>query len=846
MESALYSIGYSVLNDAISRQVPFAAVQNAAGVFITATTTSVQYALYERAVLLQGENPSDLLPNPSGNAPSLINPSAPRAYPISGFSYLYILANTTRANQTCAARRALVDLVLFFLYSDSLASLASLASFNTVPDLLRIAWQLETVITQSVRCPDGTLAGGSVDGQNASVLLLLGAVVASSVLDLAATSFSSDASTSVSVTYSPNCTQSAIAALVAQLGAQDVPASVAISSQIGSTQSNTMRQAAITALPLALVPVVPVFNLGSNITKLVLSTALLGDMYAGAVTYWNDSRIAQLNPSVAALLPSVPITLSEVHPADVLNPTANYEATSVFVQTLFRESESFSACFASQASNSSSSGSSPWWSWSFAAQALPSCASFGATRWVYAVSETALAGLVLDQPYSLGFSMLGSVGQTSVAQLQTESGVLSLQTPNFTSLDACLAINTTTSTSAHELAGVCATVVSSACWPFTATLSLLTPSSFESTSTAQQQASTCSQGQQLQELIAFLDQPDITATASSSGLLWLASTNAPLVVANRAAVIADTWTCDGMLIVAPTTPDGSRLAVQQNASLVTLATLLCLVGAWVALLLAEMTETSASLVVKAAANAPPSRWLVESSRLRRCGYQFHDWLIALSRSQLSANGWLLLTAVALSVTSCWTTLVVNLAALSFVCSACTADLTLHVDVAVVVLGLAVAFFPMWAGLWLIHDNARRMKIKRRLLQIAPLSTAPQRSSSTRDNTALSAHETQATTHRVRLSSHASVPRRTWLVSLLQFVSAQFLLGTALVVASVAAVRICFCEQHFRHTPTSGRTLWRRCAVRCCCGGRSGRSVCCCASTQPASARRLHSCGRSAS
>jgi hypothetical protein len=147
----------------------------------------------------------------------------------------------------------------------------------------------------------------------------------------------------------------------------------------------------------------------------------------------------------------------------VLNPTTNYEATGVLVQTLFRESDSFSACFASHASNSS--GLSPWWSWSFAAQALPSCASFGLTRWVYAVSEAALAGLVLDQPYSLGFSMLASVGQTSIAQLQTESGVLSLQTTYFTSLDACLATNTTTSTSADELglAGTDATLCFAVC-----------------------------------------------------------------------------------------------------------------------------------------------------------------------------------------------------------------------------------------------------------------------------------------------------------------------------------------------------------------------------------------------
>ena len=787
VESALYSIGYSVLNDAVSRQVPFAAVQNAAGVFVTASTTSVQYALYERAVLLQGEDPTDLLPNPSGNTPSLVNPSAPRAYPISGFSYLFLLGNTTRTNQTCAARRALVDLVLFFLYSDSLASLAALASFNTVPDLLRTAWQLETVITERVRCSDGALAGGAVEGQSAAVLSLLGAVVAGSVLNLATTSYSSDATTSISVVFSPNCTQSAVAALlIGGQGSSEMQASLALSSQIGDVQLSAMQQAAITALPLAFVPVVPVFNLGSNLTQLALSTALLGDMYAGVITQWSDASIAQLNPAVASQLPNMPIVLTQVNPSDALNPTTDYEATSILVQTLFRESASFSACFAPARSSNGSSAS--WWSWSFAAQVLPSCTSFSGTRWMYAVSETALAGVVLDRPYSLGFSMLASVGQTSVAQLRMSSGVLLLQSNNFTSLTACLPIDSTTTASA--LSGVSATVVSSACWPLTATLSLLTPSSFSLLTTADQEAGTCSQAQQLQSFIDFLDQPAITATASSAGLLWLASTNAPLIVANRATVIASTWTCNGALIVPPTTADGSRLIVQQNPSLVTLATLLCLVGAWVALLLAEMTEASASFTAGAAPSSTPSRLLVGSNRLRRCAYLLRDWLVALSRSQLSPDGWLLLTAVALSVTSCWTTLVVNLAAVSFGCSSCTADLTLHVDLSLVLIGLVVAFFPTWAGLWLIHSTARRKSKLRRGQQIAP-SMGLRRSSSQRssDGILLPPAELQpSATHR-QLRSSTGEPNRVWFIALLQFVNARFLLGSALVVASVALVRL---------------------------------------------------------
>ena len=812
VESARYSIGYSVLNDAVSRQVPFAAVQNAAGVFVTATTTSVQYALYERAVLLQGENPSDLLPNPSGNTPSLVNPSAPRAYPISGFSYLYILANTTRANQTCAARRALVDLVLYFLYSDSMAALASLASFNTVPDLLRTAWQLEAVITSSVLCADGSLAGGMVDGQSAAVISLLGAVVASPVLDLAATSYSSDAVTSISVAYSPNCTQSALAALVAQLGTGNLVTSVALSSQIGTAQLAIMQQAAVTALPLALVPAVPVFNLGSNITQLVLSTELLGDMYAGLVTSWNDSRIALLNPTLASHLPNATILLTSLNEADVLNPTTDAEATSILVQTLFRESVSFAACFAPVADDGG--GSNPWWSWSFAAQALPSCTSFNATQWMRAVSETALAGLVLDQPYSLGISMLASVGTTNIAQLQTASGVLSLPASNLSSLGLCLDTGSSgiAFTADLAVAGVNAAAVSAACWPFTATLSLLTPSAFEQLTPADYNTGTCSQAQQLQSFIAFLDEPSITSTALSSGLLWLSSADAPQIVASRAAVIAATWRCDGALIVTPTTPDGSRLSVQQNSSLVILATLLCLVGSWVALLLAEMTDVS--LPSGLSPNTASSRLLVKSSRLHRFAYFVRDWIVAVSRSQLSADGWLVLTAVALSVTSCWTTLVVSLASLSFDCVACTADLTLHVNLAMVLIGLVVAFVPTWAGLWLIHSNALNTAKLRRMHTIAPAGPqlGPRRISSQRDGSKLPAVDAEHPSVRLRLHSSANESTRMWCIALLQCVNARFLLGSALVVASVAAVRILLLQSVQTHADVKADVVTEVCSA----------------------------------
>ena len=63
--------------------------------------------------------------------------------------------------------------------------------------------------------------------------------------------------------------------------------------------------------PYLIAPLVPIYRLDSitGSVPLALSTATLCAIYTGAITYWNDSRIAANNPTLISALPPLPITV---------------------------------------------------------------------------------------------------------------------------------------------------------------------------------------------------------------------------------------------------------------------------------------------------------------------------------------------------------------------------------------------------------------------------------------------------------------------------------------------------------------------------------------------------------
>jgi ABC-type phosphate transport system substrate-binding protein len=138
-----YSIGYSVLTDATSSALPIASLINKANVEVTASATSVAYAVMDK-----GGNLNSLL-----NA-NLADPSSSNAWPITGFSY-YVIRTQTHIG-SCERRIAAMKYLYSYYYSDAVKDMAAALGFATLPVFIRdiIAQKLVT----TARCNNGQLA----------------------------------------------------------------------------------------------------------------------------------------------------------------------------------------------------------------------------------------------------------------------------------------------------------------------------------------------------------------------------------------------------------------------------------------------------------------------------------------------------------------------------------------------------------------------------------------------------------------------------------------------------------------------------------------------------------------
>ena len=558
--STPYAIGYSVLNEAVYRQLTFASVQNAAGSFVLGSPAAVQYALYERAVLTLGLTNTDILPGPSGNSISLINPSAPRAYPISGFSYLIVFTNSTRANQSCAARQALVQFILFLIYSDVVATLAQQSEFNSVPPLLQQALNMEQIIASSIRCPDGSLAYIAPTASSSSVSGSGSPAVQSFFNFFTASYASVDGSVAFSYTATSSTAglyQLRTAAAKADFASFAVGLDVPSGSEDEDVLSNSSPD--VQSLPLALLPVVPVFHL-PGLTSLTLSVAVIGSMFSGVILQWNDSAIRALNPTIA--LPATPILLTAVASTAAAAAGSPLEGTSIFVDTLFRLSPAFAACYANNVSTHNRQ-------FDFASAALPGCSGYPNTRWQYVASEGSIQSVVSNTVGALGFTLTGFTIQATAIAILPPDAVNSTAAVSFniSQLDLCLTRGGySVSAETGQLEVVPSLSTHPQCWPFTGVLSLLTLSAYTSvlsvsTSTsadAVSDASLCSQARHLLAFIDFLYSPAasrvLTSAASSNGLALIAAQNSPIltVASDVSASLARSWTCDGALVVVTT------------------------------------------------------------------------------------------------------------------------------------------------------------------------------------------------------------------------------------------------------------------------------------------------------
>jgi ABC-type phosphate transport system substrate-binding protein len=140
-----YSIGYSVLEIALSQRLPTAGMINKAGVTVVANHKSVAFAVMDLAGTLN-----------SLFQESISDGSAFNVWPISGFSYFVIRKNSHVAAGNCERRSAAMEYLYNFYSSKTVSTAAQKLGFAALPEF--IATIVVDYLLENAKCDNGQYA----------------------------------------------------------------------------------------------------------------------------------------------------------------------------------------------------------------------------------------------------------------------------------------------------------------------------------------------------------------------------------------------------------------------------------------------------------------------------------------------------------------------------------------------------------------------------------------------------------------------------------------------------------------------------------------------------------------
>ena len=339
-----FSIGYVVLGQAIEDNLSTALLINRAGVAVSASPTSVSFAVQELGgIFSNGRLTADIT-----------DPFSSLAWPMSGYTYLIMRSRTPRPSTTCSQRNEVLLFWRWFMLSDAIRDGAGRLGFATLSEFVR-----ERVLGQLLAdtlCADGSLAYTGADAQQSEVRMV-GAAAMSSVFRTAIGPAYLSLQPFVTVEYTPSVSS---ASLLAQLPnfAPDVSRTAAAVMTSETLQATVLRSdkaavvlpAALQPLdfhvqPMAVVGVIPVYSLsdldaaaflGSSASapqQLTLTPETLAGILIGSISHWDDAEIKAANPGAANLLPHLLI--------QVVVPAFEADSTTVLSAALARMSPTF-------------------------------------------------------------------------------------------------------------------------------------------------------------------------------------------------------------------------------------------------------------------------------------------------------------------------------------------------------------------------------------------------------------------------------------------------------------------------------------------------------------------------
>ena len=316
-----YSIGYSILEIALTMNLSAASMINKAGATVVATSQSVAFA-----VMNQGGNLNSLF------QASLVDGTSSNVWPISGFTYFIIRNNHHIAPGNCPRRSAAMEYLYNFYNSPTVEIAAQTLGFAALPQF--IASIILQQLVDHAMCDDGTYA---LAKHRTSPSPLLGASVFKSTIVEYISAYTAVDSTAVwQSSYSDN------SASLYEKYARNPAAVSGVFTMFSSREEKLRRYNSTNILTtsFAHVAVVPLYHLNAftstaNSRALRMTTEIIGGILSGKISMWNDSAIQAANAGLNAVLPYQPIIV-------VIRPQIS-DTNSLLIRYLTEQSPTFRA-----------------------------------------------------------------------------------------------------------------------------------------------------------------------------------------------------------------------------------------------------------------------------------------------------------------------------------------------------------------------------------------------------------------------------------------------------------------------------------------------------------------------
>jgi len=289
-----YSIGYSVLDDSLQSNLQIAKMINYAGYTITASADSVSYAVMEKGGNFDSNYNAFIVDSLSHNA-----------WPMSGYTYLVLRGNYHIGD--CYRRQEAMEYLYNFYKSDTLKVIANTHGFATLPDFIR-----DLVITRMINklfCTDGSYALAAHRALSRPIITL---TPLSSLVNTYLTAYLNVQPTNNMDVLLDTTSDSIVSTY--KLNPVGYVGIFTLFSSRAKKIDNLVSDSNILTSAFAHVALVVLFHLNTFTAvsaTLSVTAEILGGIYSGDITRWNDPLIVAANSAYAAYLPSSRIYVVE-------------------------------------------------------------------------------------------------------------------------------------------------------------------------------------------------------------------------------------------------------------------------------------------------------------------------------------------------------------------------------------------------------------------------------------------------------------------------------------------------------------------------------------------------------